>query len=179
MTISSPWSILAKWSSFVLLTVEQKVLPSRFPQHRLCSLRGNVLCPSALPSPMCPSRPSILTNSWGRTAAGRFLDLFPLTSLLPDRASRLHLQLGISLAAKRNPTWLYELKSPTEVDRWWCASYHWSDMSHHKKQHEHWSTSMWGSQPAGGQFRDMDITSSLGGIQALQCLYLGLETIQM
>lgn len=88
---SSPYSIPARIFFLVLLTVRLPLTAGRF-------------VPSGI---------------WGRAAAGRFLQLIPLTSFFPDRASGLLCQFGIPLSGKKNPLWLQELKSPTEINGWW------------------------------------------------------------
>lgn len=70
----------------------RKVCPAHFLSRD--SVGGNVLlsqrkCPSSLrpPQPHMPAGAPLPTGSGGRTAAGRFLELVPLASLLPDRDS--------------------------------------------------------------------------------------------
>lgn len=109
-TIPSPTTVFPCSPCCQTLSQSRKVCPAHFLSTSSAS--GNVLPPFALPSPMYPPGPPC---SWRRAAAGRFLELIPLASFLPDRASRLQLWLGIPLSGKKNPT---DCGKPSLPQRW-------------------------------------------------------------
>jgi len=132
-------------------------------------------CP---PQPHAPAGSPLPAGSCGRAAAGRFLELVPLASLLPDRASGLQLWLGIPLSGKKNPPLIAGTQMAHRGPSAAALTCHITQEVMGVKvprcgvpsQQVVWRT-LW-------PLRDIDTPSSPGGTRVLQHLCLGPERIQ-